>query len=77
MDSETEGLDSYNEGVENEVLTPDRKGYSLRKPSHVNYSYKRATQNSLVWNNLIVDFNEIHSVAKYYINVVNAIASFV
>ena len=26
VDSETEALDSYNEGVENEVLTPDRKG---------------------------------------------------
>ena len=29
------------------------------------------------WNNLIVGSNEIHSVAKSYINVVNAIASFI
>ena len=29
------------------------------------------------WNNLIVDSNEIHSVAKSYVNVVNDITSFV
>ena len=29
------------------------------------------------WNNLTVGFNEIHSVAKVYVNVVNAIANFV
>ena len=29
------------------------------------------------WNNLIVGSNEIHSVAKAYVNVVNAITSFV
>ena len=29
------------------------------------------------WNNLIVGSNEIHSVAKAYVNVVNAIPSFV
>ena len=29
------------------------------------------------WNNLIVGSNEIHSVAKSYVNVVNAITSFV
>ena len=31
----------------------------------------------MVWNNLIVVSNEIHSVAKAYFNVVNAITSFV
>ena len=31
----------------------------------------------MVWNNLIVGSNEIHSVAKSYIDVVNAITSFV
>ena len=29
------------------------------------------------WNNIIVGSNEMHSVAKAYINVVNAITSFV
>ena len=29
------------------------------------------------WNNLIVGSNEIHSVAKAYVNFVNAITSFV
>ena len=29
------------------------------------------------WNNLIVGSNELHSVAKAYVNVVNAIDSFV
>ena len=29
------------------------------------------------WNNLIVGSNEIHSVAKAYVNVVNAITSFI
>ena len=31
----------------------------------------------MVWNNLIFGSNELHSVVKSYINVVNAIASFV
>ena len=31
----------------------------------------------MAWNNLIVGSNEIHSVAKDYVNVVNAITSFV
>ena len=29
------------------------------------------------WNNLILDSNEIHSVAKAYVNVVNGIATFI
>ena len=31
----------------------------------------------MVWNNLIVGSNELHSVTKYYANVVNPIATFV
>ena len=77
MESETEGVDSDNEGVENEVLPSDRKGYSLRNLPNVNYSDKRATRLSMGWNNLIVVSNEIHNVAKFYFNVVNAITSFV
>ena len=59
--------------MDNEVLPPKRKGYILRIPPNVNYSDKRATRLSMGWNNLIVGSNELHSVAKAYINVVNAI----
>ena len=45
--SETEGVDSYNEGVEKEFLNPWRKGYSLRNPSNVKYINKRATRISM------------------------------
>ena len=77
VDSETEGVDSYNEGLDKKVLHPEKKGYILRNPLNVNYSYKRATLLSMGWNNLIVGSNEIHSVGKAYINVVNDITSFV
>ena len=77
MDSETEGVDSYNEGVYNKVLPPNRKGCSLRNPPNVNYIDKRSTRLFMGWNNLIVGSNELHSVAKAYINVVNAITYFV
>ena len=77
MDSETEGVESDNEGVENKVLPPERKGYIIRNHPNVNYSDKRATRISMGWNNLIVGSNEIHSAEKAYVNVVNAITSFV
>ena len=32
VDSETERVDSENEGVYNKVLPPERKGYILRNP---------------------------------------------
>ena len=76
MDSETEGVDSYNEVVDKEVLPPEIKGYILSNPPNINYSDKRATWLSMGWNNLIVGSNEIHSVAKAYVNVVNAITYF-
>ena len=77
VDSETEGVDSDNEGVENKILPPERKGYTLSNPPNVNYSDKRSTRLSVGWNNLIIGSNEIHSVAKVYVNVVNAMTSFV
>ena len=73
MDSETEGVESDNEGVDNKVLPPERKGYSLRNSLNANYSEKRAIWISMGWKNLIVGSNELHSVEKSYINVVNAI----
>ena len=77
VDSETEVVDSENDVLDNEFLPTDIKGYILRKPPNVNYSDKRATCLSMGWNNLIVGSNEIHSVAKSYINVVSAITYFV
>ena len=70
-------MDSDNEGVYNKVIPPDRKVYSLKNPPNVNYSDKRATCRYMGWNNLIVGSNELHSVAKSYINVANDIAYFV
>ena len=77
MESETEGVDSDNEGLEKEVLPPDIKVYIISNPPNVNYSDKRSTWLSMGWNNLIVGSNELHSVSKYYVNVVNYISSFV
>ena len=68
-------MDSDNEGVENKVLPPDRKWYSLRNLPNVNYSDKRATRCSMGWNNLIVGSNEIHNISKAYVNVVNDIST--
>ena len=63
--------------MDNKVLPPERRGYILRNPPNVNYSEKRSTRLSMGWKNIIVGPNEIHSVAKLYVNVVNAINSFV
>ena len=60
MDSETEGVDSYNEGVYKKFLTPEIKEYILRNPLNVNYIDKRVTRLSMGWNNLIVSSNKIH-----------------
>ena len=70
-------MESDNGLVYNEVLPPEIKGYSLRNPPNVNYSKKIATWRSMGCNNLNVGSNELHSVAKSYSNVVNAIAVFV
>ena len=77
VESETEAVDSDNEELDNKVLPPERKGYIIRNPTNVNYSDKRATRLSMGCNNLIVGSNELHSEEKFYVNVVNYIASFV
>ena len=77
VESEMEGVDSDNKGVDNNVLSPERKGYSLRHRPNVIYSDKIFTRLSMGWNNPIIGSNELHSVEKSYINVVNAIISFV
>ena len=75
--SETEEVESENEGVDNGAILPKITGYILRNPPNVNYSEKRSTRRSMGWKNLIVGSNELQSVAKAYVNVVNYIASFV
>ena len=62
VESETEGVGSYNEVVDNEVLPPEIIGYILSNTPGVNNNNKRATCISIVWNNLIVGSNELHSV---------------
>ena len=63
--------------MDKKFLPPERKGYILRNPPNVKYSDKRSTRLSTGWNNLIIGSNEIYSVAKAYVNVVNSITSFV
>ena len=58
-------------------MPSDQKGYILSNPPYVNFRYKRATQRSMGWKNLIIVSNELHSVEKSYVNVVSAIATFV
>ena len=77
MESETEGVDSDNERVDNEFLPPEIKWYILSNPPNVNYSDKRATRRSMGQKNLIVVSNELHSGAKAYVKVVNDIDYFV
>ena len=77
VDSGSEEVDSDYEGLENEVLTPERKGYSLMNTPNVNYSDKISNRLSMGRNNIIVGSNEPHSIKKAYINVVNAITYFV
>ena len=56
--------------------TPERKGYHLRNPPTINYNDGRANSWSMSWNNLIVGSHDLHNIAKAYVNVVNAIATF-
>ena len=53
------------------------KGYILRNHLNIKYSEKISTWRSMVWNNRIFVSNELHCVAKDYVNVVYAIASIV
>ena len=69
-------MKSYNEGVDNEALPHERKGYRVRNPTNVKYSEKRATRSFMGRNNIIFGYNELHSVTKSYANVVDAIAYF-
>ena len=75
MDSDTEVIESENEGVENEVLHPERKRYFLRNLPSVNCSDKLSTWHYMGSKNLIDGFNKLHNDEKSYINVVNAITS--
>ena len=74
---EIEGGESENEGVENEVLPLKRKGYLLQNLPTINYNDGRVNWWSMDWNNLIVGYHALHSVAKAYVNVVNSIFTFV
>ena len=77
VDSENEGVDSENEGVDNESPHPYQKGYRLRNTPTINYNYGRSNRRSIEWQNLIVGSHALHSESKAYINVLNAITTFV
>ena len=77
VDFENEGMDSYNEGVDNKFLHPEKKGYILKNPPDINYSNKISNWRSTEWNNLIIGSNELHIVVKANVNVSNTIATFV
>ena len=77
MDAENEGVDSENEGVNNEFLPPEQKVFFLRNHPTINYNYGRDNRRSMGWSNLNVGPHALHSVAKAYFNVVDAIYTFV
>ena len=52
--TDNEVVDSYNEGVDNEFLPPEKKWSCIRNSPNINYSNKRATRISMVRNNIIV-----------------------
>ena len=70
-------MDSENEGVDNEILPPEKKGYSLRNHPTKNYNYGRPNQRSMGWNDLVIGSHAPHSVVKAYVNVINDISNFV
>ena len=74
---EIEGVDSENEGVENEVLPPDQKVYHLHNPSTIKYNSGRSNWISMGWSNRIVGSHAFPNVVKTYINVINTITTFV
>ena len=88
MDYETEGREiegveseneevEKNEGVENKVLPLEIKIFCLWNTPTINYNEGIANQSFMVYSNLIVGSHALHSVAKAYVNVVNAISTFV
>ena len=77
LDAENEGLDLKNEGLENYALPPEQKIYCLRNPPTICYNYGRYNRCSKGWINLIVGARALHNVATTFVNVVNAIDTFV
>ena len=77
MDSETEEVNSETVGMDNEFLPPDQKGYRLQNHPTISYNDRRENRRSMVCNNSIVGSCALHSVAKAYVNVFNAIYTFV
>ena len=70
-------MDSENEGVENEVLSPEQKWYNLNNPSTIKYNSGISNWSSMGWINRIVGSHAFHNVVKTYINVINYITTFV
>ena len=69
-------MDAENGGVDSEFLLPEQKVYHLYNPPIINYNDVRGNWISMVWSNLIVGSHALHNVAKDFVNVENAIATF-
>ena len=70
-------MNAEDEGVENEVIYTEWRGYRLQNLPTINYNDGRANGRSMGYNNLIFGSRALHNVAKTYANVVNYIATFV
>ena len=57
VDAENVGVESENEGVDNEVLPTEKKGHRLQNPPTINYNDGRATSP-------INKKNAIHKISK-------------
>ena len=60
-----------------EVLPHEIKGYLLLNTLTINHNNGRSNRWFMGWSNLIVGFHDLRNVAKAYINIVNAIITFV
>ena len=74
---ETEVVDAENEVVKNGALPPEQKGYWLQNPPTINYNDEIANKRSMVWSNNIFGDHVLHNFVKAYVNVFNAITTFV
>ena len=74
---ETEVVDAENEVVKNGALPPEQKGYWLQNPPTINYNDEISNKRSMVWSNNIFGDHVLHNFVKAYVNVFNAITTFV
>ena len=62
--------------VNADALPPEKKVYFLRNPPNINYNDEISNQRSMGWINLVVGARDLHNATMAYVNIVNAIATF-